>query len=144
MPARFIPLAPGFWVSPQIGPDDLAGAKAMGVGLVVNNRPDGEQFGQPRGAEIETAACALGLAYVAIPIGHAGLSPDDLDSFDCAVAAAPGGVLAYCRSGTRSTMLRALSEARKGRPVDDIIIEAAQAGYNLAGQRRALEAAARG
>ena len=143
MSGEFIPLAPNFWVSPQIAAEDLAAAKALGVGLVINNRPDGEEFGQPRGAEIEAAAKALGLAYVSIPVGPMGVSPEHLDAFDRAVAANAGGVLAFCRSGTRSTTVRALSEARRGRPADEIIGEAAKAGYNIAGQRRALETAGR-
>ena len=142
MPADFRELAPRFWVSPQIGAEDLAAAKARGVTLIINNRPDGEEVAQPRGADIEAEARALGLSYVAIPVGPMGVSPEHLDAFDKAVEANKGGVLAYCRSGTRSTIVRALSEARRGRPVDDIIGEAAEAGYNLAGQRRALEAAA--
>lgn len=139
----FIPLAENFLVSPQIAAEDLSAAKARGVTLVINNRPDGEEPGQPRSAEIEAAAKALGLAYVAIPVGPMGVSGEHLDAFDKAVAANKGGVLAYCRSGTRSTIVRALSEARKGRAPDDIISEAAEAGYNIAGQRRAMEALGR-
>jgi uncharacterized protein (TIGR01244 family) len=139
----FIPLAQNFWVSPQIAAADLESAKASGVTLIINNRPDGEEPGQPRGAEIEAAAKALGLSYVAIPVGPMGVSAEHLDAFDKAVAANKGGVLAYCRSGTRSTIVRALSEARKGRAPDDIISEAAEAGYNIAGQRRAMEAMGR-
>lgn len=141
MSDSFIPLAPNFWVSPQIRAEDLAAAKGLGVTLVINNRPDGEELGQPKGADIEAAAKALGLSYVSIPVGPMGVSPAHLDAFDAAAAANRGGVLAYCRSGTRSTIVRALSEARAGRPVDAIISEAAQAGYNIAGQRAALEAA---
>lgn len=143
MSSDFIPLAPDFLVSPQITADDLASAKAAGVTLVINNRPDGEEPGQPSGAEIAAAARALGLDYVAIPVGPMGVSAAHLDAFDQAVAANEGGVLAYCRSGTRSTIVRALSEARKGRAVDEIVSEAAEAGYNITGQRRALEAARR-
>jgi len=143
MSAEFISLAPNFWVSPQIKADNLGEAKALGITLIINNRPDGEEFGQPRGSEIEAAAKALGLSYVAIPVGPAGVSADHLDAFDRAVAANKGGVLAFCRSGTRSTIVRALAEAQKGREVDEIIGEAAAAGYNIAGQRRALEAASR-
>lgn len=142
MVAAFIPLAPDFWVSPQIGADDLAEAKALGVTLVINNRPDGEEFGQPSGADIAKAATALGLAYAAIPVGPMGVSASMLDAFDTALSASKGGVLAFCRSGTRSTIMRALSEARRGRSIDEIVSEAAEAGYNIAGQRRALEAAA--
>lgn len=142
MPADFIPLAPNFWVSPQIAAADLRDAKALGVTLVINNRPDGEEPGQPASADIEAAAAALGLAYIDIPVGPMGVSAQMLDSFDKALAASKGGVLAFCRSGTRSTIVRALAEARKGRSVDAIIGEAAQAGYNLSGQRHAIEAAA--
>ncbi|MDZ7628940.1 MAG: TIGR01244 family sulfur transferase [Parvularculaceae bacterium] len=141
MSADFIPLAPNFWVAPQISVDDLDAAKALGVSLVINNRPDGEEFGQPNGAEIEKGAIALGLTYVSIPVGPMGVSPADLDAFDAALSSNRGGVLAFCRSGTRSTIVRAFAEARRGRPVDEVIGEAAEAGYNIAGQRRMLEAA---
>ncbi len=143
MTEPFIPICDGFWVSPQIIAEDLEGAKSMGVSLVINNRPDGEEFGQCSGREIEAAAAALGLSYVAIPVGHAGISGSDLDAFDRALGENDGGgVLAYCRSGTRSTILRALAQARAGRPVAEIIEEAANAGYAIAGQRRMLEAVA--
>ncbi len=143
MSTDFIPLAENFWVAPQIAAADLESAKASGVTLVINNRPDGEEPGQPRGAEIEAAAKALGLSYVAIPVGPMGVAAEHLDAFDLAIGTNKGGVLAFCRSGTRSTIVRALSEARKGRAPDDIIGEAAEAGYNIAGQRRALEAIGR-
>lgn len=140
MTAKFIPLAEGFYVSPQIAPQDIETAKALGVTLVINNRPDHEEPGQPDGAEIEAAAKAAGLSYVAIPVSGMGIGPSHIDAFIAAVTDNDGGVLAFCRSGTRSTVLRAFARARDGDPVDAIIDEAAQAGYNIAGQRRALEA----
>lgn len=60
--------------SPQILPADIADAQAQGVTLVINNRPDGEEAGQPEGAEIEAAARAAGLDYLAIPVSGAGMS----------------------------------------------------------------------
>jgi uncharacterized protein (TIGR01244 family) len=144
MTGPFIPLADGFWVSPQIAPEDLETAKAMGIGLVINNRPDREEPGQPKGADIAAMAKALGLSYVAIPIGPAGVGPTELDAFDLAMAKAEGGVLAFCRSGTRSTVLRAHALARAGEAADALIDEAANAGYNIAGQRAALIALNRG
>lgn len=140
MAPGFIPIADNFFVSPQIRPDDVASAKALGVTLIINNRPDGEEFGQPSGAEIESAAKDAGVSYVAIPVSGMGISPAHLDAFDRAVAENEGGVLAYCRTGTRSTVLRAFARARAGDPADAIIGEAAQAGYDLSGQRRTLEA----
>ncbi len=143
MTTEFILLAPGFWVSPQITADDLAAAKALGVRLVINNRPDGEAAGQPDGQEIEAAARALGLDYIAIPIASMSVAAAQLDAFDRAAGAGSGGVLAYCKSGGRSVVLRAFAEARRGCAVDDIICEAGEAGFGLASLRLALEAAAR-
>ncbi|MEO0400246.1 MAG: TIGR01244 family sulfur transferase [Pseudomonadota bacterium] len=141
MATPFIPLTETFFVAPQITAEDLDAARASGVSLIINNRPDHEEPGQPLGATIEAAAKALGLDYVAVPVGAAGISERDLDAFDEAIAATSGAVLAYCRSGTRSTILRAMARARAGTPIDALIQEAANAGYNLEGHRPLLEAA---
>jgi uncharacterized protein (TIGR01244 family) len=138
---RFIELAPDFLVAPQISEADVAEAARLGVRLIVNNRPDREEPGQPMGAAIEKAARDAGIQYVAIPVtGMAGIDVRDIEAFNAAVAAAAGPTLAFCRSGTRSTVLRALAQAARGADVDQLINEAASAGYNLAGLRGALEA----
>ena len=116
-------------VAGQIGPEDVLEAAAAGITAIVNNRPDGEEPGQPSGAEIEAAAHAAGLAYHHIPVAG-GVSPDDVER----MASLLGGedtVLAYCRSGTRSTWLWALAEARRGADGDSLIAQAAAAGYDL-------------
>jgi uncharacterized protein (TIGR01244 family) len=123
--------------SPQISLDDLAEAKALGVGLVINNRPEGESEDQVPGAEVEAAARALGLDYVAIPVTHAGFSGPQVEAMANALAAAQGQVLAYCRSGTRSSLLWGLAEASRGGDPDALSAQAAQAGYDL-GPVRAL------
>jgi uncharacterized protein (TIGR01244 family) len=143
MTADFILLADDFLVSPQIGPTDIAAAKDLGVVLIINNRPDGEEAGQPSGGDVEAAARAAGVEYITIPISGMNIHPGHLDAFDEAVASAKGRILAYCRSGTRSTVLRAFARARAGEDIDAVIREAANAGYNIAGQRRTLEALAR-
>ena len=141
-PDKFRKLAEGYWVAPQLAPSDIADAAAMGVALVINNRPDNEESGQPTGVAIEAAARAAGLGYRAIPIsGPPGEA--DVDALAAAVDAAKGAILAYCRSGTRSTVLRALLLARRGAPINAIIEEAAAAGYDLAGLRPRLEALSR-
>ena len=55
----FIRIDDNISVSPQITPDQVSGAAAQGVTLIVNNRPEEEEAGQPTGAEIEAAAAAL-------------------------------------------------------------------------------------
>ena len=143
MAGKFIELAEGFLVAPQIAPDDVAAAAARGVRLIISNRPDGEEPGQPKNADIAAAAEAAGVAFVSIPVGGAGVGEDHLDRFDAALAEIDGPVLAYCRTGTRSTVLRALARARAGADAGDIMSEAAAAGYNLSNIAPRLEALSR-
>ena len=119
------------YASPQIGLDEVTEAKALGVTLIVNNRPDDESDDQTPGSDIEAAARAAGITYVAIPVTHAGFSESQVDSMKQALAQANGPVLAYCRSGTRSTLLWALAEASGGTSPAEIAAQAAQAGYDI-------------
>ena len=128
-----------FWASPQIGVADIAEAKAKGAVMVINNRPDGEAPEDPQGEEIAQAARAAGLDYVAIPVTHAGFTEAQVAATIEALARAEGPVLAYCRSGTRSTLLWALAQARKGRDLDQVTAEAAGAGYDLGSIRPLME-----
>jgi uncharacterized protein (TIGR01244 family) len=122
----------------QITPDDVAAARAQGFTLLINNRPDDEQPDQPAGAEIEAAARAHGIAYVAIPVDHAGFADWQVTEMADALAQAPGPVLAFCRSGTRSTFLWALARARLGDDGDALVAKAAAAGYDIGAIRGAL------
>ncbi|MEQ8410600.1 MAG: TIGR01244 family sulfur transferase [Erythrobacter sp.] len=118
--------------SPQIEPEDIAAAKDSGITLIVNNRPDGEDPGAPQGEEIESAAKAVGIEYRAIPIGHAGFSEVQVAEMVEALEGADGKVLAYCRSGTRSTFLWALAQAKSGAmSPEEIAAAAMQAGYDV-------------
>jgi len=119
-------------VSPQIGIDAVAEAKARGVTLIINNRPEGESADQVSGAEIEAAARAAGIDYVAIPVTHAGFSEAQVNAMRAALEGTPGPVLAYCRSGTRSTLLWALAQSSRGEHPAVLAEKAAGAGYDLA------------
>jgi uncharacterized protein (TIGR01244 family) len=129
-------------VSPQIGPADLAQAAQLGVRLVINNRPDAEEPGQPSGDTIAQAAEDAGLAYTAIPVTHAGFSHAQVDAMVQALEQASGPVLAYCRSGTRSTFLWALARAKMGDHPAVLVEKAGQAGYDLTPIRPMLDALA--
>ena len=117
--------------SPQIAVEDIAAAKDAGVTLIVNNRPDGEEPDAPQGEEIENAAAGQGLNYVAIPIGHSGFSEVQIDEMIAAMEQAEGKVLGYCRSGTRSTFLWSLAQAKLGNSPDQIAAAAMAAGYDV-------------
>ena len=118
-------------VAPQITPAQIAGAAKLGFTFVINNRPEGEEPGQPTGAEIEAAAAAAGLGYVAIPITHQGFTEAQVAAMGAALDAASGPVLAFCRSGTRSTLVWALAQGRAGKDFRELARKAEAAGYDL-------------
>jgi len=126
-------------VSPQISPTDVAALAAQGFAAIINNRPDHEEAGQPAGDAIRRAAETAGLAYTALPVAG-GFSHEQVDAMRAALDAATGPVLAFCRSGTRSTNLWALAAAKAGGDPQAITDKAAAAGYDLTGIRPALDA----
>ena len=97
-------------VSWQVRPEDLKALKACGVTTIINNRPDGEEAGQPCSADLERAARDLGLDYHYIPVTPGCFDPDDGRRMSNIVAQADGGVHAFCRTGNRSSQLYALSQ----------------------------------
>lgn len=141
----FRQITPTLYVSPQIGVDQVEEAKALGVTVIINNRPDDEEPGQVNGGEIEAAAKAAGIAYSAVPVAHGGFSPWQLDGMAEALGkAGDGKVLAYCRSGTRSTLLWALTRARSGEHPAALAEKAAAAGYDVSPVRQIMDALAAG
>jgi len=127
----FAKLTDQFWASAQISLDDVALAATQDMTLIINNRPEGESDDQTPGEAIEAAARAAGLDYISIPVTHAGFSEAQVLAMAAALAHAKGKVLAYCRSGTRSTLLWALAQAHDGAAPDTIAAQAAGAGYDI-------------
>lgn len=127
------------FASPQIGIETVAEAKDLGIVRIINNRPEGESDDQVPGEAIEAAAVEAGIDYVAIPVTHAGFSQAQVDAMIQALDTANGPVLAYCRSGTRSTLLWALARAKAGDNPAVIASKAAAAGYDVAPIRPLIE-----
>ena len=99
-------------VAGQIDPEEVPALAAAGVTMIVNNRPDGEEPGQPPAYEIEAAARAAGVDYRFLPVGAAGISDALVDGMADAIGASQGTLLAFCRSGQRSTYLWTLAQQR--------------------------------
>ena len=131
-------LTDSFAAAPQITLDDVAAIKAAGFGFIVNNRPDGESADQTPGDDIEAAALEAGLGYCAIPIDQSGFTVEQVAALS-ALMVSPRPILAYCRSGTRSTNLWALASASRGVNIDEIIDAALAAGYDVRALRPAME-----
>lgn len=127
-----------FSVSPQIAPEDMIALRERGFTMVINNRPDDEEPGQPTSEQIEAAARAAGLAYRAIPVAG-GFSKAQVAAMAEAIGGADGQVFAFCRSGTRSTLLWSLAQASRGGDPEAIASAAASAGYDIAPVRAAVE-----
>ncbi len=127
------------FAGPQIEVQDVAEAQGLGITLIINNRPDGEDPSAAQGDTIENAAKQLGLNYQAIPIGHSGFSEAQVYAMQAALKDAKGSVLAYCRSGTRSTFLWSLAQAKSGRSPDEIAQAALSAGYDISPIRPMLD-----
>ena len=140
----FRKLSDRFYASPQISVSDVADASAQGITLIVNNRPDGESDDQTPGGQIEAAARQAGLDYVAIPVTQAGFSESQVDAMTKALSEAKGPVLAYCRSGTRSTFLWSLAQASQGANPQKIAAQAADAGYDISPVRAMVDMLAAG
>ncbi len=127
----FRQLSDSVFAAPQIDVPQVAEAQAMGITLIINNRPEDESDDQTAGETIEAAARAAGIDYVAIPVTHAGFSESQVATMAEALARTTGPVLAYCRSGTRSTLLWALAEASRGANPSALAAQAARAGYDI-------------
>lgn len=119
------------FASPQLTPADIDAARALGITLIVNNRPEGESQDQTPGEEIETAARAAAMDYVAIPVSPGNFGEAQVLAMTNALDRTDGRVLAYCRTGTRSTLLWALAQAANGVPLEEIASAASAAGYDI-------------
>lgn len=99
------PLDATLSVSPQVRLDDLAQLWAAGFRCIVNNRPDAEAPDQPTSAKLAVEAARLGLDYHYIPVVPGVVTESDALAFAKVLVGAQGPVLAFCRSGARSTSL---------------------------------------
>lgn len=119
-------------VAPQITRDDVAEAARLGFKTLVANRPDQEEPGQPAMADIETAAREHGITWVYMPVESGNVRDSDVQHFSAMFREAEKPVLAFCRSGTRCTVLWALDAARTT-PAREIFTKARNAGYDISG-----------
>lgn len=126
-------ITPDFAVAPQITPEDVAQAAALGYRTLINNRPDTEVDDQIDSAAMAAAAAAAGMAYHHLPYFPGALTPELVAGFEAVMAEAEGPVLAYCRSGTRSSHLWAMWQAGQKQPISAIVGAAAAAGYDHTG-----------
>jgi uncharacterized protein (TIGR01244 family) len=105
-------IADDVFVAPQLDVPAMAELARLGFKSVVNNRPDFEHGpDQPSSAQVAEAARAAGLEYRHLPVAGGYQSPEEIAAFRALVAELPHPLLAFCRSGARSTRLYQLSQS---------------------------------
>jgi uncharacterized protein (TIGR01244 family) len=119
-------------VTGQLQPGDMTEIAAAGYVAVVNNRPDGEaMFGQPRTADLRRAAEAAGLVFLDLPFSGPRATPEQVRAFADLLAGRPGRVVAFCKSGMRSSLLWGAASIAAGQSLDAVLAAAMRAGQNL-------------
>ncbi len=107
-------IAPEFFVSEQLTAEDMPRLAAAGIRSVLNNRPDGEEAGQPGSSELEAAARAAGLDYRHVPVATRQVTAAEQAAFEAALEALPRPICAFCRTGTRAELCWANAMNRDG------------------------------
>jgi len=126
------PLTLHYAVSAQICVDDLAEIAEAGIKTVICNRPDSEVPAELHHAQIRDAAVAAGLEFVVLELTMQTLTPANIARQHALIEQADGPVLAYCRTGTRCSVVWALTQVGS-MTTNDIMAAATTAGYDLSG-----------
>jgi uncharacterized protein (TIGR01244 family) len=126
---NIVKLTDSIGVSAQITPEEVAQIAAAGYKVLINNRPDGEEVGQPSSAAIAAAAAAAGLEYYHMPVTASSFPGPDFDAMTDFLDDLDHPVLAFCRTGTRSTNLWAAG--RESAEREQALVIARQLGYDL-------------
>lgn len=117
-------------VSGQIRLADLKVLADLGFKTIINNRPDGEVPRQPKSDTLAARAASLGLNYHFIPVVPGQMTLDNVAGFKAVLDGDPGQTVAFCRTGTRSTIVWAKTQSGQRSP-EEIIRRTSSAGYDL-------------
>ena len=131
-------LSPFISVSPQLQPSDIGLLAGKGFRAVICNRPDGESDDQPDEQSMREACERHGIEFAFLPVVPGQVEEQHIEAFDQLLKQLNGPVLAFCRTGTRSATLWALSMAPR-LTVDAILVATQAAGYDLSAQQQRLE-----
>ena len=104
----------GVYAAGQLYDDDFEELARQGVKIIVNNRPDGEEPGQPTAGQGAELAARYGMSYHYIPVGREGPTAQAVEQMAEVLKSAEGPIVAHCRSGARSTGIYQMAKARLG------------------------------
>ncbi|MGZ8329115.1 MAG: TIGR01244 family sulfur transferase [Allosphingosinicella sp.] len=115
---------------PQPSEEDIGALADRGYRSIIGNRPDNEAPDQPTWKELKAAALARGMHAVHIPVVAGQIDEADIRAFREALENLPKPIAAFCRTGTRSTLLWALAN-EAGLTAAERIKIAAKEGFDL-------------
>ncbi len=104
-------------ISGQITVDDVKALAEQGYKTLVNNRPDGEEAGQPTSDAIKVAATEHGIIYAHIPFSGGMLEMRHVQEFADFFNRTERPLHIFCRSGNRSSII--LQAAREQDLLDE-------------------------
>jgi len=119
-----------FFLSDQITQQDIEKIAEKGIKTILCNRPDGEGADQPNIIEIEQAATQLDIQVEYLPVTSGKVTDEQAQAFKQIYQNAKKPLLAFCRTGTRSITLWALSQGEK-QNLEHTLITAKTLGYDL-------------
>ena len=123
-------LTPNLSALPQPTPEDIGELADRGYRSIIGNRPDDETPDQPKWNDLKAAALARGMEAVHIPVVASQIGGANIRAFREALERLPKPIAAFCRTGTRSTLLWALAN-EASLTTDERIKIAAKEGYDL-------------
>ena len=121
-----------FWVADQITAQDLPEIAHQGIRTILCNRPDGEGADQPNIIEIQQVAIQFGIQVEYLPVVSGKVYDEQAQQFKQCYQQAAKPLLAYCRTGTRSITLWALSQVAE-QSLDQMLLTGKGLGYDLQG-----------
>jgi sulfide:quinone oxidoreductase len=134
----FKQLTPSFSVARQPTDTDIARAAAEGFKSIIDNRPDGEDAGQPDAATMAQVAARHGMQFEHIPVAPGTADDRDVAKMAIALNTLDKPILAYCRTGMRAATLWALAHSRNAEP-DAILAATAAGGFDLSALKPRLQ-----
>ncbi|MDO4998314.1 MAG: TIGR01244 family sulfur transferase [Neisseria sp.] len=138
-------LTENLYIAPQLSEADAEQAKQLGIKTVICNRPDGEEAGQASFEQVQNwLANTDAQTFHHQPVVASQISAADVAQFQQLLQNSDTPTLAYCRTGTRSSLLWAYHAVQNGISVEDAIAAAAKAQVNLSSFAERLQQAAQG
>ena len=126
-----------FYAAHQIQAKDIAQLKQEKFEYVLCNRPDNEVQDQPSAEVIKSECLANGIEFLHLPISPGDFNLEVIMETEKVLKTAKK-TLAYCRTGTRSTMLWAVAKT-KDLEVDEVLKLTDHSGYNFQHLKELLE-----